>query len=214
MPYSREIHLAGEVLDRAWHICALFNSGDESYRALLPFIKEGFEQGNRAAHILDPREHEEHMRRLERAGINVTEAEQKGQLVIRSWDNAYLQDGYFDADRQIALIEELLVDGKARGFELTRLIARMEWALQDRPGVNQIVEYEVRLNQALQKYDDVVCCTYDLSKFSASVIMDILRTHPIVLIGETLHRNAFFVPPEEFLRELQQRPRGDDAGVG
>ena len=97
------------------------------------------------------------MRRLEQAGINVAEAERKDQLVIRSWDNAYLQDGYFDADRQISLIEELLVDGKARGFELTRLIARMEWALQDRPGVNQIVEYEFRLNQTLQKYDDVVC---------------------------------------------------------
>jgi hypothetical protein len=214
MAYSREVHLAGEVLDRAWHICAFFNSRNETYRALLPFIMEGFDQGNRATHILDPRERDEHVRRLEQAGINVAEVEQKGQLVIRSWDNSYLQDGYFDADRQIALIEELLVDGRARGFELTRLIARMEWALQDRPGVNQIVEYEARLNQTLQKYDDVVCCTYDLAKFSASVIMDILRTHPIVLIGETLHRNAFFVPPEEFLRELRERASADDDAVG
>ena len=90
----------------------------------------------------------------------------------------------------------------------------MEWALQDRPGVNQIVEYEFRLNQTLQKYDHVVCSTYDLSKFTASVIMDILRTHPVVLIGEVLHRNAFFVSPEKLLRELQERPSPDDADVG
>jgi hypothetical protein len=215
MANSREIHLAGEVLDRAWPVCAFFNNREESYRILLPFIKEGFEQGNRAAHILGPGEREEHVRRLEEAGINVADAEQKDQLVIRSWDNTYLRDVGFDVARQIALIEGLLADGKARGFELTRLIARMEWALQDLPAVNQIVEFEVHLNQMLQqKYDDVVCWTYDLSKFSASMIMDILRTHPVVLIAEVLHRNAFFVSPEELLRELRKRPSSDNADAG
>jgi hypothetical protein len=214
MADSREVHLAGEVLDLTWHICAFFNNRKESYRVLLPFIKEGFEHGNRAAHILDPREREEHLRRLQQAGIDVAQAVQKGQLVIRSWDNAHLQEGYFDADRQIALIEELLVVGKARCFELTRLVARMEWAWQDPPTVNQIVEYEVRLKQTLQNYDDVVCCTYDLSKFKASVIMEMLRMHPYVLIDDVLHRNAFFVPPEELLQELSQQPSTDDADVG
>jgi hypothetical protein len=33
--------------------------------------------------------------------------------------------------------------------------------------------------------------------------MDILRTHSFVLIGEVLHRNAFFVSPEELQRELR-----------
>ncbi len=35
--------------------------------------------------------------------------------------------------------------------------------------------------------------------------MDILRTHPMVIIGGTLQRNPFFVPPDEFLRELGER---------
>jgi hypothetical protein len=214
MVNSREVHLAGEVLDPARPVCAFFNNWEESYRILLPFIKEGFEQGNRAAHILGRGEREEYVRRLEEAGINVAEAVQKNQLVIRSWDNTYLRDGYIDVDRQIALIEELLADGKARGFELTRLVVRMEWALQDLPPVNQIAEYEVRLNQTLQKYNGVVCWTYDLSKFSASMIMDILRTHPVVLIGEVLHRNGFFVSPEELLRELRERPSPYKADAG
>ena len=53
----------------------------------------------------------------------------------------------------------------------------MEWALEDRPGVSDIVEYESRLNYP--KYDDTVVCTYDLGKFSATAVMDILRTHPM-----------------------------------
>ena len=35
--------------------------------------------------------------------------------------------------------------------------------------------------------------------------MDILRTHPMVIIGGVLQENPFFVPPEEFLKELQER---------
>jgi hypothetical protein len=48
---------------------------------------------------------------------------------------------------------------------------------------------------------------YDLAKFGAGIVLDVLRTHPMVLIGETLHENAFYVPPDEFLRELQERGR-------
>jgi hypothetical protein len=42
--------------------------------------------------------------------------------------------------------------------------------------------------------------------------MDILRTHPMVIIGGILQENVFFVPPDEFLRELHERrgPRPPD----
>ena len=35
--------------------------------------------------------------------------------------------------------------------------------------------------------------------------MDIMRTHPIVIIGSILQENPFFVPPAEMLRELRER---------
>jgi hypothetical protein len=81
----------------------------------------------------------------------------------------------------------------------------MEWALQDKHGVNDIIEYESRLNDTLDKYQHPVCCTYDVSRFSASVIMDALRVHPLVIIGGILQENPFYVPPAEFLRELRDR---------
>jgi hypothetical protein len=35
--------------------------------------------------------------------------------------------------------------------------------------------------------------------------MDILRTHPMVIVGGVLKENPFFVPPDEMLRELRLR---------
>jgi hypothetical protein len=81
----------------------------------------------------------------------------------------------------------------------------MEWSLLDRPGVEDLLEYETRLNYVIPKYEDPVICTYDLSKFGASVVMDALRTHPAVIIGGLLQENPFFVPPDEFLLELRER---------
>jgi len=150
------VKLAGSTLDRSRHVCAFFHNRDEEYRVLLPFVKEGFEEGHKAFHIVDPAHREEHLHRLKEVGIDVAEMEQKGQLEVRRWEDAYLRDGHFDQNAMLALIEEVLKDGKAQGFPLTRLVANMEWALEDRPGVDDIVEYETRLNFILPKYDDAV----------------------------------------------------------
>lgn len=153
---ERSVHLAGSALDRARHVCAFFHSRDEEYRVLMPFITEGFEHGDRAFHIVDPNNRAEHMERLREAGIDTESAEAKGQLTVLRWEDAYLRGGHFDQNAMLALIEEVLRAGQAEGFPLTRLVANMEWALEDRPGVEDIVEYETRLNFILPKYDDAV----------------------------------------------------------
>src|SRR6516164_1114501 len=164
MSNPKQVRLAGSVLDRARHVCAFFHSKEEEYRALLPFIKEGFDQGDRAFHIVDPRHRAEHLRRLQKAGINVAEAERKGQLEVRRWEDAQFRDGHVDQDRMLALLEEVLAGGKAQGFPLTRLMANMEWALEGRPGLEDFLEFEARVNYLMPRYDDILCCIYNLAR--------------------------------------------------
>lgn len=153
----RPVHLGGAVLERSRHVCAFFNSREEEYATLLPFIAEGFNHGDKAYHIVESAHRPHHRRRLQAAGIDTADAEARGQLDIRAWEDAYLRDGHFNQHRMLALIEQVLQNGKARGYPLTRLVANMEWALQDQPGVEDLVEYETRLNYVLPKYDDAVC---------------------------------------------------------
>lgn len=156
LPDKLPVHLAGSLLDRARHVCAFFHSKDEEYRVLLPYVTEGFAHGDKAFHIVDPEHREAHLQRLREAGIDTEAAQATGQLSVMRWEDAYLRGGHFDQHAMLALIEEVLQAGAAEGFPLTRLLANMEWALQDRPGVEQIVEYETRLNYILPKYDDAV----------------------------------------------------------
>ena len=201
----KSVNLAGSELNCACHACAFFGSDEEELRVLAPFAAEGLEANDKLVHILDSRRQRDRLRRLADAGVDVDAAATSGQLDVRAWEQAYLRGQRFDQDAMLALIEEVLQEGQRDGFGITRLWANMEWALEDLPGVHQIVEYETRLNHLLPKYDDVVVCTYDLNRFSASTVMDILRTHPQVIVGGVLQQNPFFVPPDQFLAELEAR---------
>lgn len=202
---SREVQIGQSTFGCPCHACAFFHSRDEEYELLLPFSKSGEEAGDRLFQVVDKAHLAERRQRLAAGGINVEQAERKGQLDLRPWEDAYLRRNRFDQDAMLELIQAVLKEGQAKGFGMTRLWANMEWALNDLPGVHDIVEYETRLNKFLPNYDDVVVCTYDLNKFSAPVVMDIMRTHPQVIVGGVLQENPFYVPPDEFLRELSRR---------
>src|ERR1700730_6279407 len=202
---SGSVRCAGGSLGQHRHICAFFNGFDEQHRVLRSFIREGFERGDKAFHIVDPELREAHLTRLAEAGIDVEQAIATGQLELRRWQDAYLRDDGFDQDAMLALLEEVLGSGAAAGNPLVRFVSRVEPSLVDKAGEDNWLEYETRVNYAVSKYNDPVICTYDLKNFSASLVMDMLRVHPVVIVGGVLQENPFFVPPDQFLLELRER---------
>jgi hypothetical protein len=212
MPTTHEtppIRFAGSELRSKRHICAFFSSPEEEYQVLLPFIKEGFELGDKAYHVVDPKSRRDHMRRLASAGIDVMSAEKSGQLKLCDWNEAYLPDGRFDQNRMLDMWDAALAAAQSAGFPCTRLVAHMEWGLEERDGVDDLLEYEARFN-LLQHAQDAVICTYDLTRYSGDFVVDVMRTHPMIIMGGVLLENPFYVPPEEFVRQLKERAvRGD-----
>jgi len=199
------ITLAGSVLGNKRHIAGFFCNLEEQYDVLLPFIKEGFDRRENAFHVVNPNLKQHHAKRLMAAGIDVAEAEKNGQYKLRDWDEVYYCDGCFDQDRMLNTWKDLLDPTGSKGFPPTRLVAQMEWALEDRNGASDLLEYEARFNNIHRGSSDPVVCIYDLSKFSAGVIGDALRTHPMVIMGGLLQENPLYTPPEEFLREFLDR---------
>src|ERR1700758_687745 len=188
------------------HICAFFNGPDEEHKVLRSFYNDGFDRGEKATHIVDAEHREEYLMRLAQGGMNVQLMMETGQLEVLPWSDMYVRDHHFDQDAMLASVEELIRSSAAAGFARTKLVGHhMDWLFLDQPAVKNLVEYEARLNGLLSKYDDPVVCNYDASKFGASVALDIMRTHPLVIIGGILRENPFFVPPEQYLDEMRAR---------
>jgi len=199
------ISFAGSQLGEARHVCAFFNSDDEEYRVLLPFIKDGFGCGDKAVHVVNPDQHRDHLQRLAAVGIDPTAAQQSGQLELRTNTETYLRDGRFDQDRMLEVFQQAASGNAKGGFPLSRIVCRMDWAAEGGSHIDNLVEFESRVNDVWRRHDDAVICTYHLGKFGGDTVIDIMRTHPMIIIGGLLHRNPFYQPPEEFLREIRQR---------
>jgi MEDS: MEthanogen/methylotroph, DcmR Sensory domain len=200
------VELAGVNLAGRNHVCAFFNTIDEEYSVLGSFFKNGIDRGEKLAQIVDRENREEHLTRLAEAGINVKEMMDVGQLEALPWTDMYVRDHRFDQDAMLRSVETLVQSGTASGYGLTKLVGHhMDWLFLDKAATYNLVEYEARLNHVLSKYNHPVICNYNPSKFGAHVAMDIIRTHPLVIIGGLLRENPFFIPPEQFLNEMRER---------
>jgi len=204
---QKTVRLCGEDLaaSQRSHICAFFRTSDERYRMLMPFIREGMEQGDKALHIVNPSLRTDHTQRMSEGGIDAGKVEVEGQLEIIGWYDGPLRGGRFNQSEWVASLPVVLGEGRAQGFPLTRLIADMEWLLKDRDATDRALEFECRANLALPKAGDIVICAYDLDKFGAEMVINALRTHPLVIIGGMIQHNPFYVAPDELLKELSER---------
>jgi hypothetical protein len=202
------ISLAGSQLGETRHVCAFFNSDEEEYRVLLPFIKDGLKSGDKAVHVLNPEQRQDHLQRLAAAGVDPVAAQQSGQLELRINTEVYLPDGRFDQDRMVQVFEQLASGNAKERFPMSRICCRMDWAVEDRSHIDDVIEFESRVNDVWRHHDDAVICTYHLGQFGGDAVIDIMRTHPMVIVGGILQQNPFFVPPDEFLREFRQRRAG------
>src|SRR5580658_3712857 len=202
---SVPISLAGSQLRETRHVCAFFNNDEEEYRILLPFIKDGLTSGDKAVHVLNPQQRQDHLQRLTAAGIDPAVAQESGQLELRTNTEVYLPDGRLDQDRMLEVFEQLASGNAKGGFPLSRICCRMDWAVEDRSHLDDVIEFESRVNEVSRHHDDAVVCTAHLGKPGGDAVIDIMRTHPMVIVGGILQRSPFFVPPDEFLREFRQR---------
>ena len=117
-------------------VCALYGHADEQYAALVPFLKDGIEAGDRVISFVDPTEREERRNRLRHAGIDV-EAARSGTVSskFRRGTRSICPGAVSIPTAMLGLVQEAINKGRQLGFKRTRGWANMEWALRDAPGV-------------------------------------------------------------------------------
>jgi hypothetical protein len=199
------LSLAGTELEY-FHVCAFFNSRDEEYAVMSPFYKEAVDQGEQNLHIVNPVHIDDHRQRLTGAEIDPHHCESCGQLQVLAWEDAYLDEtGAFNKDKMLATVDHLTGAGRNTGFARVRIMGNMDWVHTDIPGAAELLEYEAEVNDVLSRNKQPAVCVYDIAKLSGSMMMNILRTHPLTLIGGVVQENPFYTPPAQMLEELRAR---------
>jgi len=87
----------------------------------------------------------------------------------------------------------------SEGFSALRATGETEWVLRGGRGLERWMEYESRLTHTLSENNCSALCQYNRRLFPPELILDVIRTHPMVVYGSTVCRNLYYVPADEFL---------------
>ena len=181
------------------HLCMVYETPAEQVAAVVPFIRDGLKQNEVVAYITDEQTLQELSQDLEEKGIAVQNERACGSLVLLTKREAYLRGGTFDPQGMIRYLDETVRDALNRGFAGFRVTGQMSWALGCEPGCDRLIEYEALLNTYFPCSKALAICQYDRNRLSPRVIYDVLRTHPIAIIGNRVCTNLYYEPPELIL---------------
>jgi hypothetical protein len=101
--------VCGESFDAPMHICGFFDSREQQYEVIIPYIMDGLESNEKIINILEEKRHGEHCRCLSDKGISIAEKLSSGQLEILASENTYIKDGSFAAERMYKMLEKTLL---------------------------------------------------------------------------------------------------------
>lgn len=205
-PTSRRVTVCGRQLPYATHICAFFDSSNQELECVAPYFEEGLAQGEQIVSIREAADLGQHRANLEaRLSRPLADAIACDQFKLCASEETYLREGFFGAERMGLMLEELLNAAEASPFGRVRTCGDMTWALREMPGTDELMEYEARVNMFTRTHDCTLMCTYDVKQFSGRAVMDVLATHPIVIMGDRIYENPYYVAPESFLQTLLRK---------
>ena len=116
----RSVHLCGQALDAPGHICAFFDSREEEYGTLIPFLREGLDADENVVTIVDASALETHRARLAAGGLPVNDQ----RLTLETAENTYLANGRFQMTMMLAALRDALSRARAERRPL-RAVGRL-----------------------------------------------------------------------------------------
>jgi len=181
------------------HLCCLYETEEEHRALLTPYLRLGLERGEKVVYVADTHTPEDLLRYLADDGFDPKPFLNRGQLVFATPEETYLREVRFNPDRMIAFLRETAEQAAAEGYSALRVTGEMTWALRGAPGSERLIEYESKLNDFFPGSKCLAICPYDRRRFGPAMLLDVISTHPAIVVGTGFYDNFYYKPPAEFL---------------
>jgi hypothetical protein len=179
------------------HICAFYRGAAARDRLLTAYFGTGLTAGDKCICIVESPDTASRLELLDRQAAGPSPPDHR--LDVHLPESTYLAGGRFTSRQMLTFWTENLVRAEGEGYSFCRLAGEMTWALRDMPGVEHLAGYESELNRVTSGSAVIVLCLYDLDLFSGEVVVNIVKTHPQVLVQGILVENPYYLGPDEFL---------------
>lgn len=202
--------------DLPWgsHFCLLYESSRDLADILIPYFSAGLQRNEQCIWVTAKPLQADEARALLRATVpDIGAREHSGQLEIIDYQDWYLKSGTLSVaglHRTWAERQELALQ---RGYAGLRVTGNTTWL--DRRTWKHFIDYEARLNKAMQGLRILCVCSYALGRCDSHRIIDVVQSHQFALIhrartSELIESSPLKIAKEELRKlneELDERVR-------
>lgn len=173
------------------HIAYIWETPAE-FEEAIGFLSRGIRDGDHCVIFGHDEANEEVARILAEKGFDVPHLEQAGRLSILG--------GHEHGDMMLSEIHATFQRAQDKGARLIRLLGNIGWSRPGWPADRDILAFEAKVTGAAKLFPSVVMCMYDATSLSGSVMLHgCFETHPVVISGNVLRHNPYYVEIEEYL---------------
>jgi signal transduction histidine kinase len=188
------VRAAIEQLGPSDHVCTLYDRRDEEVAIAVSYVRAGLERSELCVCVVDD-SGKQILDGLASEGIDTGAEMRKGRLVILEKP---LAQGLQTRD-MLGKIEHYARGARSAGHAGFRIVGEMTWALDGDMKALAEFEAQLNLNCVWERHACVGLCQFDVRRFTPETLREIIIVHPLVVIGDRICRNPYYVAPERYL---------------
>lgn len=187
------------------HICQLYSKVTEIPGVTAQLMRVGLSLSEKCLFAAAPAQVKELCEALEKMQINVDEKIASGQLVLCEEREIFLSNGKrFDPYALLSSHQTFIAQALREEWKAVRISIDMTWLTKDVATPEQILKYEAASDAVFtfQNAPIIALMHYDHSKLLPSLVVEMLKLHPISVVGKYIKRNPFYLNSEQYMLKI------------
>src|ERR1700674_2774841 len=190
-----KVRAAIAELGPADHVCTLYDRREEEIAVAVSYIRTRLDRAEFCVCVADDGK-ESILDALASEGVDTDAEMRQGRLAI--FENPLAQG--LQTQVMLAKIEQWASGARNAGYTGFRIVGEMTRALGG--DLKALAELEARLNltRVWERHACAGLCQFDVRRLTPETLREMIMLHPLVVIGDRVCRNPYYVAPEHYLK--------------
>ncbi|GAC1427272.1 MAG: hypothetical protein PVS3B3_14710 [Ktedonobacteraceae bacterium] len=198
------------------HICQLYSKVTEIPGVTARLLRVGLSRSEKCFFAAAPAQVKELRDELHKLQVDVDALIESGQLVLHEERETFLANGKrFDPYFLLSQHQTFIAQALREGWLAVRISIDMTWLAKDIATPEQILKYEAASDAVFtfQNAPIIALMHYDHSKLVPSLVVEMLKLHPISVVGKYIKRNPFYLNSEQYMLKILRINKEKGNGV-
>jgi hypothetical protein len=190
------------------HICQLYSKVNEIPGVTARLMRVGLSLSEKCLFAAAPAQVKDFREELQKLQIDTGGVIEAGQLVLHEEREIFLANGKrFDPYFLLSSHQTFIAQALREGWQAVRISIDMTWLSKDIATPEQILKYEAASDAVFtfQKAPIIALMHYDYSKLLPTLVVEMLKLHPIAVVGKYIKRNPYYLNSEQYMLKILRR---------